>query len=47
MILPHSYGEVPASCAGEGVMSRIPIVVHDPSARYAGTSPFEWGGILR
>ena|SRR3981081_4673542 len=36
--LPSSAGEVSASYADGGVMS-VGLCAHDPSARYAGTSP--------
>ncbi len=46
--LPHSYGEVPASYAGDGVMT--PPSAYDADlvfgrARPNTHSPFEWGGI--
>jgi hypothetical protein len=44
--LPHSNGEVSLSYSNDGVMSSSLGGAHDPSARgYAGTSPFEWGGM--
>jgi hypothetical protein len=44
--LPHSDGEVSLSYSEDGVMRSALGEAHDPSARgYAGTSPFEWGGM--
>ena len=45
LVPPHSNGEVPASSAGGGVISRNATAAHDPSvAGYRATSPFEWRG---
>src|SRR5215204_381638 len=39
----YREGEVPSSYEGGGVMSDEESVAHDPSARYAGTSPAKLG----
>src|SRR5829696_342296 len=39
----YREGEVPSSYEGGGVMSDEKSVAHDPSARYAGTSPAKLG----